>query len=146
MITVFVDRDSVAMGDDIDPHVVAWQFGDGATPGDVLVRALSEHYLASVAGEVAWAYEVGAFTLDRYPDFIAPRARQTVTAAVVLQPGPGQWTALPLRRRVLEQPFLDRPDWVAGDREFAVNFHYASEGQLLDLRSLESRLRTPGGW
>ncbi len=31
MITVYVDRDSVAMGDDVDPHVVGWQFEDTAT-------------------------------------------------------------------------------------------------------------------
>lgn len=146
MITVHLDRDSVAMGDDVDPHVVAWEFADGATPGDVLVRALSEHYLATVSGEVAWAYEVGAFTLDRHPGFVALRAQRTVTAAVVLQPGPGRWAALPVRGRVLAQPFLDRPDWAAGDREFAVNFHYASEGQLLDLPSLADRLRSPRGW
>ncbi|MFC7620647.1 hypothetical protein [Microlunatus sp. GCM10028923] len=142
MITVHVDRDSVAMGDDVLPHVVAWEFDDDATPGDVLVRVLAEGYLARVAGEVAWAFEVGAFDLDRYPDFTALRPRQTLTAAVVLQPGPGQWSALPLRGRVLAQPFLGRPDWAAGDREFAVNFHYASEGQVLDLPSLTGRLGT----
>lgn len=142
MITVHLDRDSVAMGDDVDPHSVAWEFPDAATPGDVLVRALSERYLARVAGEVAWAYEVGAFTLDRYPDFIALRPQRTLTAAAVLQPGPGQWAVLPLRGRVLATPFLERPDWAAGDREFAVTFHYASEGQVLDLPSLAGRLRS----
>jgi hypothetical protein len=132
MITVYVDRDSVAMGDDVDPHAVAWQFEDDATPGDVLVRALSESYLARVAGPVAWGFEVGAFTVQHYPDFIAVRPVNTVTAAAVLQPSPGTWQVVPLRAQTLTTPFLTKPEWAVADREFAVDLRYSTEGATRD--------------
>ncbi|WP_152361500.1 hypothetical protein [Microlunatus speluncae] len=132
MITVYLDRDSVAMGDDVVPHSVAWEFEDSAAPGDVLARVLSERYLARVAGPVAWGFEVGAFTVQHYPEFIAIEAVQTVTAAAVLQPSAGTWQVVPLRARVLTIPFLDRPDWAVADRQFAVDLRYSTEGAARD--------------
>jgi hypothetical protein len=132
MITVFVDRDSVAMGDDVDPHAVAWQFEDAATPGDVLVRALAESYLAQVAGPVAWGFEVGAYTVQHHPAYIAVRPVKTVTAAAVLQPSPGTWQVVPLRAWTLSAPFLERPEWAVADREYAVRLRYSTEGAVRD--------------
>ncbi len=67
----------------------------------MLVRALTESYLAWVAGPVAWGFEVGSFTVRHHPDFIAVRPDDTVTAAAVLQPTPGTWQVVPLRARTL---------------------------------------------
>lgn len=140
MINIYVDRDSVAMGDDIDPHVVEWEFDDDATPGDVLVRVLSERYLASVAGNIAWAFEVGAFGAERYPDFVALRPKTTITAAAVLQPMGGPWQVVPLRASLITEPFRTHPDWAVADQEFAVTFRYSSAGAQLDSVQLSAWL------
>ncbi|OHT72893.1 hypothetical protein BKG70_09420 [Mycobacteroides chelonae] len=51
---IHIDRESVAMGDDVESHAEVWNFRDDARLGDVLVRIINQHFLASVAGEVAW--------------------------------------------------------------------------------------------
>lgn len=60
MLTINVDRDSVAMGDDVEGHAETWEMPDDATLGEVIVRAVDELYLASVAGRVAWTLEDSA--------------------------------------------------------------------------------------
>lgn len=50
MLTIKVDRDSVAMGDDVESHAETWLMPDDATLGEVIVRAVEAFYLASVAG------------------------------------------------------------------------------------------------
>jgi hypothetical protein len=140
MITVYVDRDSVAMGDDVDPHSAAWQFEDDATPGDVLIRALNESYLARVAGPVAWGFEVGAFTVQHHPGFIALRPVNAMTAAAILQPSAGAWQVVPLRAHVLSTPFLTRSEWAVADREYAVTFRYSTEGAVRDPATFASWL------
>lgn len=57
MLTIKVDRDSVAMGDDVESHAETWEMPDDATLGEVIVRAVDGFYLASVAGRVAWTLE-----------------------------------------------------------------------------------------
>jgi hypothetical protein len=57
VLQVIVDRDSVAMGDDVEPHGRAWEFADGARVGDVVVRIVDE-LLASVMGAVAWRIDL----------------------------------------------------------------------------------------
>ncbi|WP_134062174.1 hypothetical protein [Mycobacteroides salmoniphilum] len=54
MMHIHIDRESVAMGDDVDSHAEVWDFDDDARIGDVLVRIVDQHFLASVAGPVAW--------------------------------------------------------------------------------------------
>jgi hypothetical protein len=51
MVTVRLDRNSVAGGDD-SPRV-EWEFPDGATIRDLVVRSVEE-YLAKVGGDVTW--------------------------------------------------------------------------------------------
>lgn len=58
MLTVYIDRDSVAMGDDVDSHVECWEFDEDVRIGEVLVRMI-EGYLAHVAGPVAWTIHLG---------------------------------------------------------------------------------------
>lgn len=60
MLTIKVDRDSVAMGDDVQSHAETWEMPDDATLGEVIIRAVDEFYLASVAGRVAWTLEDSA--------------------------------------------------------------------------------------
>lgn len=60
MLTIKVDRDSVAMGDDVESHAETWEMPDDATLGEVIVRAVDGFYLASVAGRVAWTLEDSA--------------------------------------------------------------------------------------
>jgi|GEM_PF-3704470 len=54
MITVLLDRDSVAMGDDTRSHLVRWEFPDQATLGDVLLRVIEERFLPVVHGRTVW--------------------------------------------------------------------------------------------
>jgi len=135
VITVHVDRDSVAMGDDAVPHGVAWRFDDDATPGDVLLRVLSEHYLAAVAGAVAWGFELGRFAVDRGPGGLSLRSGESVTAAVVLQPLGEPWRVVPLRSRLLTGPFRSRPEWATANG-YAARFRYSSAGAPLDAAAL----------
>lgn len=52
-IRVRVDRESVAAGDDVDPHLEEWLMPATAQVRDVVLRMLTE-YLPQVAGPVAW--------------------------------------------------------------------------------------------
>lgn len=68
MLTVVIDRDSVAAGDDVRCHIARWEFPDDANLGDLLVRILDSGYLASVAGDVAWCLEAGGLELGTAAD------------------------------------------------------------------------------
>ncbi len=57
MLTIKVDRDSVAMGGVVESHAEAWEMPDDATLGEVIVHAVEKFSLASVAGRVAWTLE-----------------------------------------------------------------------------------------
>jgi hypothetical protein len=57
-VRIVVDRDSVAMGDDVDPHLEVWDVDEGTRIGDIVERiATSPSFLAHVHGEVAWRIE-----------------------------------------------------------------------------------------
>jgi hypothetical protein len=57
MVKVTLDRDSVAMGDDVDSHRVFWVFATSATVDDLLVE-ISTHYLPGIAGPAGWCVDV----------------------------------------------------------------------------------------
>lgn len=54
VVTVRMDRESVAMGDDVVGHEEFWDYPAGATVDDLLTDVASG-FLASVAGDVGWA-------------------------------------------------------------------------------------------
>jgi hypothetical protein len=141
MITVWVDRDSVAMGDDVESHEVAWQFEDHACPGDVLDRAITEHYLASVAGDVAWTLEVGRFEVEPRDGYTSVRGVATHSAAVLVVPMLGSPSVLALNSYSLMQPFASAPERAVAERMWAVNFRYASGGAPRSARQFRDWLR-----
>ncbi|GAA2071430.1 hypothetical protein GCM10009722_40620 [Williamsia deligens] len=49
-----MDRESVAMGDDVESHEEFWDYPPGATIDDLLTDVASS-FVASVAGDVGWA-------------------------------------------------------------------------------------------
>ncbi|OBH29195.1 hypothetical protein A5692_01840 [Mycobacterium sp. E342] len=55
-VKVTLDRNSVAMGDDVESHRVFWIFPGSATVDDLLVEI--SHYLPGVAGPVGWFVDV----------------------------------------------------------------------------------------
>jgi hypothetical protein len=58
-VRVFVDRNSVAMGDDVRSHREVWEFPASATLDDLLL-AISQQLLPSVSGPAGWCiYRVG---------------------------------------------------------------------------------------
>lgn len=57
-VKVSVDRDSVAMGDDVDSHREFWVFPASATIDDLLVE-ISSHYVPGVAGPAGWRVHLG---------------------------------------------------------------------------------------
>lgn len=57
-VKVTVDRDSVAMGDDVDSHREFWVYPASATIDDLLVE-ISSHFLPGVAGPAGWYVYVG---------------------------------------------------------------------------------------
>lgn len=57
-VQVTVDRDSVAMGDDVDSHREFWIYPASATIDDLLVE-ISSHFLPGVAGPAGWYVYVG---------------------------------------------------------------------------------------
>ncbi|OMC43795.1 hypothetical protein [Mycobacterium sp. IS-1264] len=56
-IKVVVDRNSVAMGDDVESHLEFWIFPASATVDDLLTE-ISAHYLPSVAGPAGWEINI----------------------------------------------------------------------------------------
>lgn len=52
-VKVTVDRDSVAMGDDVDSHREFWVYPASATIDDLLVE-ISSHYVPGIAGPAGW--------------------------------------------------------------------------------------------
>jgi hypothetical protein len=56
-VKVTLNRDSVAMGDDVDSHRVFWIFPASATIDDLLIE-ISRHYLPGVAGPAGWCVDV----------------------------------------------------------------------------------------
>jgi hypothetical protein len=68
---VTVDRESVAMGDDVDSHVQTIKADPSLTVGALLGRLMHPGHppLASVAGEVSWLFELQLATgPDRWKD------------------------------------------------------------------------------
>lgn len=52
-VKVTVDRDSVAMGDDVDSHREFWVYLASATIDDLLVE-ISSHYVPGISGPAGW--------------------------------------------------------------------------------------------
>ncbi|MEE3750653.1 hypothetical protein [Mycobacterium intracellulare] len=52
-VKVTVDRDSVAMGDDVDSHREFWVYPASATIDDLLIE-ISTHYVPGIAGPAGW--------------------------------------------------------------------------------------------
>ncbi len=59
MVQVWVDRFSVAAGDDGQDHAQCWGFEQWPSPAQVMLRAHRENYLPTVAGPVAWRVRAG---------------------------------------------------------------------------------------
>lgn len=57
--TILVDRDSVAMGDDVDSHRQEWTLPARATAIDVLMAVFEQSYLARVSAPVTWVMHLG---------------------------------------------------------------------------------------
>lgn len=56
---VEVDRDSVAAGDDVDPHTRRFTFPDNLAVEEVIERIVGTGYLPSVAGPATWSVTSG---------------------------------------------------------------------------------------
>lgn len=128
MITVWVDRESVAMGDDAVSHVRSWELPDDAVPADVVVEVLRSGHLAHVAGDVAWTVQVGRFDVRRHDTWTEVRPVETSVAAVVHQSRAGERLVTPLNRYLLLRPFAQGP---AVPGPHAMSFGYSSEGVTL---------------
>ena len=57
MVSVIIDRDSVAMGDDVDSHREFWRFPADATIDDLLV-GITNSYVPGIAGLACWVVDV----------------------------------------------------------------------------------------
>ncbi|MEH3032957.1 MAG: hypothetical protein PGN07_02690 [Aeromicrobium erythreum] len=136
MITVWTDRESVAMGDDVVSHEHAWQLPDDATPADLLVEVLRTGHLAHVAGPVAWTVETGHFEIREHGDWTEVRPVRTLVSAVVHQAADGTRVVTPISRYRLQQPFVQSP---AAPGPFAMRFGYSSEGETLDVDLFAAR-------
>lgn len=130
MISVWVDRESVAMGDDVESHEVKWEFDDHACPGDVLDRVIESGYLASVAGEVSWVMSVGRFEVQAQDGYTSVRGVATHAAAVLNVPYRGEPKVIVLSTYSLTQPFVSSPQLAVADRTWAVEFLYSSGGAV----------------
>ncbi|THG28450.1 hypothetical protein [Naasia lichenicola] len=133
MTIVRVDRDSVAMGDDVESHIVEWEFPDHACGGDVLLRALDEHYLASVAGAVAWSLWLGEFEFGEYRDG-SPRLQEVRIhpAALVTVPLSGTPHVQILNSFLLTTPF-PTASWADPSGRFGAEFSYHSGGGPIEV-------------
>lgn len=128
VITVWVDRESVAMGDDTESHVRSWQLPDDAVPADVLVEVLGSSFLAHVVGDVAWTVRAGRFDVEPRDGWTWVRPVDTSVAAVVHQSRAGERLVTPLDRHLLFRPFTQGP---TAPGPYAMFFGYSSEGVTL---------------
>jgi hypothetical protein len=67
-VKVTLNRDSVAMGDDVESHRVFWVFPASATVDDLLVE-IATQYVPGVAGPVGWCVDVNTDDQIRRVDF-----------------------------------------------------------------------------
>lgn len=56
-VTVTLDRNSVAMGDDVESHRVFWVFPDSATIDGLLVDT-SSRYVPGIGGPARWSVDI----------------------------------------------------------------------------------------
>ena len=121
-ITVVVDRDSVAMGDDVESHVETWTMPDDARLCDVVARAVTDHYLASVAGDVAWTLEGAGLAVA------ALDVRADGSTSILQLPG---WP--------LSSELAERPVFLAGG-VYSFVFRYSSGGSPRSWAQFEQAL------
>ena len=127
-IRIRLDRDSVAMGDDVESHELAVELPDDATPADLLARAIDTRFLASVAGDVAWLL----------------RVRGIVSAAIIVEYSPlsSGPRVLPLSR-TFWQPISRWGNVTPEGEDYAADFAYVPNAELLAWREFEvTRART----
>jgi hypothetical protein len=112
---------------------------------------IDEHYLASVAGEVSWSMKLGTFEVTPREGYTSIRGLKTWTAAVLNVPMVGAPRVLVLNSMLL-QPFRWTKHLAVSENVYAVEFQYASAGQLLSgadyrdwLAKDEPRRRGTGG-
>ena len=155
MITVVVDRDSVAAGDDAWAHGELWEFPDTATLGDVVVRIVDDHFLAHVAGSVAWTILASnAARVDRdqsispdgwryYAGSISNKRTDEIVRLFVVPLPSGlervsvyeTRAALPRTRRVVEAIEPNSDGW------YVVIARYDSGGAIIPWETYRSRVR-----
>jgi hypothetical protein len=124
---ILLDRDSVCMGDDTDPHHRTLDVDPDRTLGSVLSQALREYRLASVAGEVSWVAEVrlGRYERDEHGTVHSPTSHGL---ALLHVPYPtGEPTVTALSRHFLATRVGELARRARGG-QVTLHFRYLSEG------------------
>lgn len=134
MLIVYVDRDSVAMGDDVDSHVQRWEFGDDVRIGEVVVR-MAHGYLAGVAGPVAWTIHVGDVpVVTQNAEYQTVSSAEQKELALVIADGTGVSIAQ-LHRRWGGRDLLRDASTPNAAGEYFVRARYLSAGAPVPLTS-----------
>lgn len=133
-VTVLLDRDSVAMGDDTGSHRERWTFPGEVTVGDLVLALVERHYLPTVDGAVAWMVELGHAEMQVTDDGLLTWVGDVVPVAL-LHADPGS-----VRTTFLRDPRFPRPlheaAGVEQDQPVVVHLRYLSWGEPLTRREL----------
>lgn len=133
-VTVLLNRDSVAMGDDAVSHRERWTFPGEVTVSDLVLALVERHYVPSVDGAVAWMVELGHAEMQVTDDGLLTWVGEVVPAAL-LHADPGS-----VRTTFLQDPRFPRPlheaAGVEQDQPVVVHLRYLSWGEPLTRREL----------
>lgn len=132
VLRVLADRASVAMGDDVRSHLVAWDLPSDARVGDLVRRVVDEPFLAGVQGDVGWSVavlhggEIRRDALGRPVSLTGGDRELLVYVLVPAGPEPARERAqvLPISRSTHARLRLEDAVRPAGTGEYLVDVRY----------------------
>ena len=132
MISVYVHRDSVAMGDDVEAHVHRWEFDDDVRIGEILVRMI-EGYLAHVAGPIAWTVSIGDEPVVMQHDDYRTVSSKSETQLAVVFVDRDEVSISQLHRRWGGRSLLSVAARPNADGEYFIRADYLSNGAAVPI-------------
>lgn len=134
---VIVDRESVSMGDDVEPHAQVWEMPDDTRVGEVVARMAEEYLYRS--GGCAWTVEAlhGAETHRENGEIVWTGPGERVTpCAFIAHPDIGTLDAVVTAAAEVREVVAPTPTG-----EYAFKARYHPRGRPIPLTDYRSHIR-----